>query len=81
MIQEPNFPALSLIAVTPSDSTAFAPAVRMLYVGTAGNVTVVTEDAVTVTFANVNAGSHIGPFFVKQVKATGTTASNIVASV
>ena len=81
MIQEPNFPALSLIAVTPSDSTLFTPAVRMLYVGTAGNVTVVTEDAVTVTFTAVNAGSHIGPFFVKQVKAAGTTASNIVAYV
>ena len=81
MIQEPNFPALTLFNVSPSDVTVFSPAIRQLYVGTAGNVTLVTEDGVTVLYANVNAGSHIGPFFVKQVKATGTTASNIVASV
>lgn len=62
-------------AVTPSDSnTTFANA---LYVGGGGNVTVVTEGGDTVTFSNVPAGTTI-VLRVTQVRATNTSATNIV---
>lgn len=80
-MQEPTWPGYNLIAVTPSDSTLFTPAVRQLYVGVGGNVTVETDQGSTITFVNVLGGSYLGPFFIKRVKATGTTASNIVAFV
>jgi len=60
---------------TPSDSatqTGFG-----FYVGTTGNVTIVTFAGTTVTFNSVPAGAVI-PVAISQVKATGTTASNIV---
>ena len=62
-------------AVTPSDSaTTFANA---LYIGGAGNVAVVTEGGDTVTFSGVPAGTTL-VVRVTQVRATNTTATNIV---
>lgn len=81
MIQEPTWPGITLFSVTKSDATIFSPAIRQIYVGGAGDVTVVTSDDVTVTFTSVPAGATIGPFFVKQIKSTGTTATNMVAFV
>lgn len=81
MIQEPTWPSTTLFAITKSDTTTFSPAIRQVYVGGAGDVTVVTEDNVTVTFTGVPAGATIGPFFVKQIKSTGTSATNMVAFV
>ncbi len=81
MIQEPTWPGVTLFAVTKSDSTVFTPAVRQLYVGTGGDVSMTTEDNVTVVHKNVPAGAYLGPFFIKKVNATGTTASDIVAYV
>lgn len=78
-MQEPTWPGYNLIAVTPSDATVFSPAVRQLYIGTAGNVTVETDQGSTVTFVSVLGGTYLGPFFIKKIKSTGTTASNIVA--
>ena len=68
---------LSAVAVTPNDSTVFN-ATRGLYIGGAGNVAVVMHDGSTVTF-NALAVGVIHLISVKQVKATGTTATNIVA--
>jgi len=63
-------------AVTPSDS-ADIPMTRALYIGAGGSV--VVDDIVgTVTYAGLSAGSIL-PVQVKRVRATGTTASNIVA--
>lgn len=72
-------PAQRAFAVTPANSD-FANEVqaRALYVGGAGDVTVVTVGNDTVTFAAVPAGTIL-PVSVKQVRATGTTASNLVA--
>jgi hypothetical protein len=62
-------------AVTPSDTLeTFGSA---LYVGSFGNVVMVTEGGDTVTFPNVLAGTTLVIRF-KQVKSTGTTASNLV---
>lgn len=71
-------------AVTPSD-TLNIPSVDggvndgcVLYVGTTGNLTVVTTGQDVVTFVNVQGGSFI-PVQVFKVLSTGTTALNIVA--
>jgi hypothetical protein len=62
-------------AVTASDSTQAR--YVGLYVGTGGNVAVTTGLGAALTFSNVPAGAII-PMVITQVKATGTTASNIV---
>ena len=72
-------PSPLVFAVTPHASTNFPQEVRQLYVGVAGNVAVVNLDDTVVTFQNVNAGTSLGPFYIKRVNATGTTASAIVA--
>ena len=64
------------VAVTPSDSTVFY-TTRALYVGTGGNLSVEDINGI-VAYANVPAG-YILPVQVKAVRATGTTATNIVA--
>jgi len=71
-------PASTVIAITPSDSTVLQDDLRALYVGGAGNVTVLTSGGQTVTFNGVPAG-YILPISVKQVRATSTTATNILA--
>ena len=79
-------PALKFAAVTPSDSANLALGpnsmyARALYVGGAGNVTVVSaaDDTETpVTFTAVPAGSIL-PIQVRAVMSTGTTATAIVA--
>ncbi len=74
-------------AVTPSN-TANIPSVSsqdgsgnngcVLYVGTKGNLKVMTVGGDEVTFTNIQDGSFI-PVQVLKVFSTGTTASNIVA--
>ena len=70
-------PAENAIAVTPSDSVDLTGApCRALYIGTGGNLSVIIGGA-TVTFSNVAGG--ILPIRASRVRATGTTATNIVA--
>jgi hypothetical protein len=74
-------------AVTPSN-TANIPSVSsqdgsgnngcVLYVGTKGNLKIMTVGGDEVTFTNIQDGSFI-PVQVLKVFSTGTTASNIVA--
>ena len=74
-----DFPALRLRAITPNDTTELQFLPKALYVGTAGNLSLIAEeDAVAVTLTNVAAGSIV-PVRAKIVRATGTTASGIVA--
>lgn len=77
-MQNPTWPSGQLTGVTPSNSTVYSPALRQLYVGSAGNVSVQDEAGNTVNFMNVPAGFYLTPFFVKKVLATGTTAGAIV---
>jgi hypothetical protein len=63
-------------AVTPSDS-ATIPTTRALYIGGSGSV--VVDDIVgTVTYTGLSAGTIL-PIQVTRVRATGTTATSIVA--
>lgn len=50
----------------------------VLYVGTAGNLRVLTVGGDDVTFIGINTGAFI-PVQVLRVFATGTTAANIIA--
>lgn len=70
-------PAQDGVAVTPSDSTDLTTAARALYVGGTGDVTIITPAGNTVTYSSVPVG--VLPVAAKRVKATGTTATNIVA--
>lgn len=70
-------------AVTPSDTftlVAFPVNFKYLYIGGAGNVTLVDTGGNTVTFTALPVGTQL--FMAgKYVRATGTTATNIVAMV
>lgn len=63
-------------AVTPHDSTNLT-APGLLYVGGAGDISVLTAGGQTVTFSAVPAGSFL-PVVVLRVNATSTTATNIL---
>ena len=65
-------------AVTPSDTVSLTISSRALYIGGAGNLTVLTVGGQTVTFTGVLAGSII-PIRVSRVNATVTTATSIVS--
>lgn len=69
-------PVAQAAPITPSDSTDLAQLTRALYLGGAGSVRVDLRDGTTVTFVGMSAGWH--PLRVARVRATGTTATNIV---
>jgi hypothetical protein len=71
-------PATSAAAVTPYDVNQLATVTRALWVGGAGDLRVKLLDGQTVTIPSANVGWH--PLRVRQVFATGTTATNIVAT-
>lgn len=76
-----DFPARSLIAVTPNNSVDLTFVPKALWIGGAGNVAVIAlEDNASVTLNGCQAGQII-PIRVTRVLATGTTATNIVAMV
>ena len=70
----PVYPTAAL-AVTPSDVTTFG--ASAIYIGGAGNVTVVTGAGQQVTFTGALAGTML-PVQCTKVLASGLTASNIV---
>lgn len=71
-------PAEHAEAVTPHDTTTLTNLCRALYIGTTGNVAVLTAGGETVTFTAVPAGTIL-PIRCQRVNSTNTTASNIVA--
>lgn len=71
-------PARSAEAVTPDDATDLTNVSRALWVGTGGDLTVITQAGETVALLNVPDGSLL-PLCVSRVKLTGTSATDIVA--
>jgi hypothetical protein len=65
------------VEVTPSDTESLTFVSKRLFVGGAGNVTLVTAGGQTVEYAAVPAGAYLN-VRATQVMATGTTATNIV---
>lgn len=70
-------PARDLVPVTPSDATALSQVAVALYVETGGLVSFVSEAGVTRSVALTDGA--ILPVGVRQVLASGTTASGIHA--
>lgn len=72
-------PSRNLVAVTPSDVTPLSTACKGIYVGTGGNITLrAMDDSADVLLKNVPTGAIL-PIRLQYVKATGTTATDIVA--
>ena len=72
------------VTVTPSntanisESTEAAKSGVVLYIGTGGDLKVLTSGGDEVTFTNIQDGSFL-PVQVVRVFSTGTTASDIIA--
>lgn len=75
MSDRPAFPRDGF-AITPSNSTEY-PQDTAVWVGVSGDVVVTTAIGTQLTFTAVAAGTVI-PVMVKQVRATGTTASGLI---
>ena len=71
-------PAAHAAAVTPSDTVDMAYASKRLWIGGAGNVTLITVGGETVDYVGVPAGVYLS-VRATRVKATGTTSTSIVA--
>lgn len=71
--------AIDAKAVTPSDTVDLpdGPS-RALYIGGSGNVSLITGGGTVITFNGLNSG-YVLPLEVVRVRATGTTASNLIA--
>ena len=70
-------PAYNGSAVVPNDSTDLPVTARALYVGSSGDLSLVTAGGSTLTLRNVPIGML--PVRVARVRASGTTAADIVA--
>ncbi len=73
-------PAIDAFAVTPDDNADLSEVVRALFIGTPGDIVLLTKLGTEVSFTGL-AGGDILPVRTQRVKATGTTASNIVGLV
>ena len=71
-------PALTAFTVTPDDAADLPEASRAVYIGTGGNLSVRMLSGEVVTFAGLAAGTFL-PVRVSRIRATGTTAGNIIA--
>ena len=68
-------PLVGAFAITPNDTTDLIRETREIYVGGAGNISVVWQTGDTTT-EPVAAGERL-PWRVTRVRATGTTATGI----
>lgn len=72
-------PSRRAVVITPHDSNELADIPKALYVGTAGNITMRGVDGSSdQLWKNVPAGALI-PFRARFVRATGTTAADLLA--
>ena len=76
----PGGPSNSAAAVTPSDAADLpGGAAKALWIGGAGNLSLIAENDTVAVALNAVAAGQLIPLRVKRVRATGTTATNIVA--
>lgn len=70
-------PLSRAIAITPADDLVLPFVTRALWIGVAGDLTVLCQNMTyPTTFSNMYVGWH--PLVVTKVMATGTTADDIV---
>lgn len=71
-------PAMDCFAINPDDSADISQATKAIYVGTGGDIVLRAIDSTSdVTFRNVIGGSILD-VRVRAIRATGTTAADIV---
>jgi hypothetical protein len=71
-------PAANGVAIVPDDANDLPTSTRGIYVGTTGDVVaILVGDTLATTYTAVPGGSVL-PIRAKRVKATGTTATNLV---
>ena len=73
-----DFPAKSLRAVTPNDTNELEYVAKALFIGTGGTLSLIAQEDTAAVSLTVGAG-QIVPVRAKIVRATGTTATGIVA--
>jgi hypothetical protein len=73
-----DFPAKSLRAVTPNDTNELEYVAKALFIGTGGTLSLIAQEDTAAVSLTVVAG-QIVPVRAKIVRATGTTATGIVA--
>jgi hypothetical protein len=73
-------PADHGFSISPSDTVDLAETTRALYVGTGGNIAATLRSGADITLANVPTGSVL-PIRFQRIKATNTTATNLVGLV
>lgn len=73
-------PADSAFSITPNDGSDLPTITRALYIGVSGDVAVLMRDGSEALFTNAQAGSVLA-LRVARVKATGTSAQNILGLV
>jgi hypothetical protein len=72
-------PATRAVAVTPHDANALADIPKALFIGTGGNITMRgVNGASDQLWKNVPSGSVL-PFRAQYVRATGTSATDLLA--
>lgn len=75
----PTAPASQSSTVTPHDSDALASVSKAIYIGTGGNISVrLAGDSTDRVFTNLPNGSIL-PIRVTHIRATGTSAADLVA--
>jgi len=70
--------ATKAVAIVPNDTNQLTAPCYGIYVGGTGNIALVTKKDDDVVFYNAQAGQTI-PVQASIVKATGTTATNLLA--
>jgi hypothetical protein len=73
-------PADHGFSINPSDTLDLAEATRAIYVGTGGDIVATLNSGADITLSNVPTGSVL-PIRCSRVKATNTTAANLVGLV
>ena len=72
-------PVLKAVAVTPNDTVDLTDGpCRGIYVGSAGNLRIITEHGSDITLVNI-ANGVVHPISARRVFSSGTTCTNIVA--
>lgn len=72
------FVPVDYVSITKSDSTVYAPCMRGVWVGTTGDLAVMTAKGTTVTIKNVFGGTLV-PGYFQKVMSTNTTAAELLA--
>lgn len=73
-------PAPDGFAITPDDATELSEITRAIYIGTAGDITLTLVSNTELLFKNIPSGTIL-PVRARRIKATGTTATDLLGLV